>query len=182
MTRPLRMLPVPDGRPPALPPGMSGKGTSGVGTKSTMLAPLYAQETLAFDLRPDYDEPPPPPLGDLPDPADWARGVAQALIEVMGGVRPPASVVRLTSPQVYLAVSRRYGVAARRAGSPFTGGALTGRAAVRRLAVLRIRCSHTRADAAEVAVVIADGPRVRAMALELTGSGSQWRVTTLQIA
>ena len=65
--------------------------------------PMYVQEGLALD----FPVTPPAARGrpGTARPGVWSRGVAQALIEVMAGQRPPASVVRLTTPQVYLAVS-----------------------------------------------------------------------------
>ncbi|MEI2777161.1 MAG: Rv3235 family protein [Tetrasphaera sp.] len=148
---------------------------------------MFVQDALALGFHGDRDLVDNAPSTPLPDPAPWVRGVAQALIEVMAGIRPPASVVRLTTPPVYVAVARRYGATVRRAAtrSPAgTGPAVatpTGRGS-RRLAVLRIHCSCTRADTAEVAVVLVDGSRVRAMALELTALAGGWRVSALEIA
>ena len=173
MNAPIRVLPIPDHRPPALLPGER---------PVPAIHPMYVQEGLALDFR--SDAPPAPPVADreLPDPAVWSRGVAQALIEVMAGQRPPASVVRLTTPQVYLAVSRRYGVIARRAEAAAGRGHPAANPFARRLAVLRIRCCRSRHERAEVAVVLQDGHRVRTMALELVAFEATWRVATLQIA
>ncbi len=173
MTPPIRVLPIPTHRPPALAPGER---------PAPALRPLCVQDGLALDFRSDSDPAPPRAGGSLPDPAVWARGVAQALIEVMAGQRPPAGVVRLTTPSVYLAVARRYGAAIRRADAATHGSRPGARPATRRLAVLRLRCCRTRLESAEIAVVLQDGPRVRAMALELVAFDSTWRVATLQIA
>lgn len=186
----IRVLPIPPNQPPALPPGAD---------RTEVLRPMFVQDALALDFRGERDRVEVPTGQNLPDPAAWVRGVAQALIEVMAGIRPPASVVRLTTPPVYVAVARRYGVTVRRAATRAqtprhgpaagsqTGGrtpqpALVGRSGPRRLAVLRVHCSRTKPDIAEVAVVLADGSRVRAMALELTALAGGWRVSALQIA
>lgn len=173
MTRPIRLLPIPSHRPPALAPGE---------TPTAALRPMYVQEGLALDFRGDSDPAPPRAAETLPDPALWARGVAQALIEVMAGQRPPASVVRLTTPHVYVAVARRYAVATRRADTLARVARTGARPTTRRLAVVRIRCCRTRHESAEIAVVLRDGPRVRAMALELVAFEHTWRVASLQIA
>jgi hypothetical protein len=106
-----------------------------------------------------------------------AAHLGLALAEIMAGLRSPAQVVRWTTPEVHAVLARRAATVARRSATR------TGRVAPRpRIRVLRVHVCRPADGIAEAAVVLQDGPRVRAMALRLTGMDGRWRVEVLQVA
>lgn len=138
----------------------------------------YIQDSLAVDLASASDEqifgPQSTSRADLPEPGPWAGQIAQAIVEVMSGLRPPAQVVRWTTPQVYAVVARRGALAARRRAS----GA---RATSQRAVVRSVHVCEPADGVAECSVVVGEGSRVRAMAVRLAGQDGRWRVEALQI-
>lgn len=140
--------------------------------------PGYIQDALAVDLAAASDEqvfgPQSTSRADLPDPEPWAAQIAQAIVEVMSGLRPAAQVVRWTTPQVYAVIARRGALAGRRraAGS---------RGATQRAVVRTVRACEPADGVAECSVVVSEGARVRAMAIRLSGLDGRWRVEALQI-
>ena len=107
----------------------------------------------------------------LPDPHPLVSRLAQAVIEVVSGQRPPAQLIRHLAPTVYSVVARRALVAARRQ-----------QPGARRAAVVRrVRlCEPTDGVVEACAVVVAHG-RVRAMAMRLEGIDGRWVVTAITI-
>jgi hypothetical protein len=105
----------------------------------------------------------------LPDPAEWAGQVARVALEVATGLRPPAQLVRWSTQPVLAALTRRHALAQRGGGRP-------ARAAVRCLRV----CEPAPA-VAEVAAVVTDGTRVRALALRMEGEGGRWRISAFEL-
>ena len=97
------------------------------------------------------------------------------MLEVMTGVRPAPQVLRWTSPEVYAVVARRSALVARRVAE---GRAPRTRP---RLHVVRVRVCEPADGVAEAAVVVRDGPRVRAVAVRLVGQDGKWRVSALQV-
>ncbi len=163
----IRVLSIPDHRPPPRDPG------------SVWPDARHVQETLALELA-DRVPATATPIdldAELPDPLVWGFRVAQALIEVMAGLRPPAQVVRRTTPEVFVGVSRMFAGSRRRAASAATAG----RATPRRVRVHRVHLCRPAGGIAELAVTLIDGPRVRAMALRLEAVGADWRVTALAV-
>ncbi|WP_404384112.1 Rv3235 family protein [Knoellia locipacati] len=140
--------------------------------------PGYIQDALAVDLASASDEqmfgPQSTARADLPEPEAWAAQIAQAIVEVMSGLRPAAQVVRWTTPQVYAVVARRGALAARRRAS----GA---RASATRALVRSVHVCEPADGVAECSVVVTEGARVRAMAVRLAGQDGRWRVEALQI-
>jgi hypothetical protein len=172
--RPLRILPAPRTRPPLLV-GADEELDGGSRTSEAGHDPPsgYVQDALAvdFDLCSDdqlFGERP-TRRRDLPDPRPWAGHIAQALVEVMAGVRPAPQVLRWTTPEVYAVVARRAAVSTRRQG------------ATRRTVVRSIRVCEPADGVAEVSAVVLDGARVRALALRLVGLDGRWRVEALQV-
>lgn len=163
----IRVSAIPDHRPPPREPGVDWSDAE------------HVQETLALELANrvpatatplDVDE-------ELPDPLVWGFRVAQALIEVMAGLRPPAQVVRRTTPEVFVGVSRMFASSRRRAASAATAG----RATPRRVRVHRVHLCRPTSGVAELAITLIDGARVRAMALRLEAVGADWHVTALTV-
>lgn len=105
----------------------------------------------------------------LPDPRWWAGRLVQAAAEVLGGRRPIQQLMPWTSERVYADLARRL----RRRSGP-----LKGPAAAR---VRSVRVSQPRPGVAEVAAVLTQGGRGRAVALRLEGVDGRWRCVVLQV-
>jgi hypothetical protein len=117
----------------------------------------------------DEDDPPTPPdLGTLPDPRRWAALLAQAVVEILGGRRPVAQVLRWVDPEIHERL-RRSAPSARRA---------TGGPPVR---VRRVRVSTSLDGAVEAVAIVDDGTRCRAMAMRLEALERRWLCTALDI-
>lgn len=168
----VRVLPAPRHTPPGIPLPTHEQGRL---ERLNGAAP-YVQDALAVDFAAASDDqlfgPQPTHARDLPDPQQWAAHIAQAIVEVMHGVRPPTQVMRWTTPEVYAMVARRGSRAARRAG---------GRQTTHRTTVARVRICEPAPDVAEASVVLIDGPRVRALAARLVGRDGRWVVEALQV-
>lgn len=165
---PLRILPTPRHRPPVI------AETDDDWRTPATTGPQYVQDALAVDFSLRTDEEifgeQPTRRDDLPDPREWAGHLAQALVEVMGGVRPAPQVLRWTTPEVYAVVARRAAVSARRGLPP-----------ARRTVVRSLRVCEPADGVAEASAVVVDGGRVRALALRLVGLDGRWRVEALQV-
>lgn len=163
----IRIRPIPESRPPECHK-----------THAELMAEQapspYVQDALAvdFSLRSDQDlfGEQPTRRDDLPDPRDWAAHIAQALVEVMAGVRPAPQLLRWTTPEVYAVVARRAAVSARRGMPP-----------ARRTVVRSLRICEPADGVAEASAVVVDGGRVRALAMRLVGLDGRWRVEALQV-
>ncbi|MDO5504039.1 MAG: Rv3235 family protein [Actinomycetia bacterium] len=133
----------------------------------------FEQETLTFDEAPPPPPPPALPPSDLPDPVPLARPLAQALIEVIAGRRPVIQLLRWSSPTVYAALTAQAAVAHRRR--------LGQSRMPMRLTVRRVIVSQPQPDVTELAIVVIDGARVRAIALSLRGHDERWIIEALQV-
>lgn len=177
MSTPIHIVPAPSARPVGVP-----LPTRDEAARQRALGAPYVQDALAVDFRLASDDAvfgvQPTPADDLPDARSWSAHVGQALVEVMHGARPPAQVLRWTSPEVYTVVARRGALAARRAGHPLRQG----EGVVRRVRVRAARVCHPRDDVAEASLVLHDGGRLRALAIRLEGRDGRWVVTALQVA
>ena len=175
---PLHVAPPPRPLPPPLPLDEAVRRARAAAPGARRV-PGYVQDALAVDFSCASDEqvfgPQRTPRTDLPEPSVWAARMAQALLEVMTGVRPAPQVVRWTTPEVYAVVARRGALVARRCAE---GRAPRGR---QRIAVRRVRVCEPADGVAEAAVVVQHGPRVRAVALRLVGQDGKWRVSALQV-
>lgn len=104
----------------------------------------------------------------------WAARFAQAVVEVLGGDRPLAQLVRWTSHRVYVDLDRRLSILARTSD------------AGRRMRTVRpqvrsVHVFHPTPEAAEVSVHVRHGQRSRAIAARLELSGGRWQCTALQL-
>ena len=115
----------------------------------------------------EWAEPQPTPRAQLPDPHGWAPRLAQALVEVVGGERPLAQLVRWTSAEVYERLRRGLGYTRER--DPL-------RAVVRSVTV-----SEPADGVAEVAAIVRRGPRCTALALRMEGLDGRWQCTELEL-
>ncbi|HTW20346.1 MAG TPA: Rv3235 family protein [Mycobacteriales bacterium] len=107
---------------------------------------------------------------DLPDPGRTARGLAQAIVEVLAGARPPVQLTDLVTIDVLRMLRRGTG----RLGS------LPGRPAPRPV-IASVRVCEPCEAVAEVSAVIATGVRMRALALRLEGIDGRWRCTAVHL-
>lgn len=183
MTATIRVLPPPRSTPAGVPLPTHSEGAA---ERAASPAP-FVQDSLAVDFAAASDDelfgPQPTRAADLPDPRRWAAHIAQGLVEVMHGARPPAQVLRWTTPEVYAVVARRGTLAARRQAAR-TQAAAAGTGAPperRRTQVTRVLVCEPAEDVVEASVVLVDGRRVRALALRLVGRDGRWLVDALQV-
>lgn len=133
--------------------------------------PRFIQDALRFEDVDDDDLPRRMP--DLPDPRSLAGPIAQALVEVLAGRRPVVQLVRWTTPAVYAALTARATVAHRRRLADPRGPV--------RVTVRRVIVTRPHDDVAELAIVVIDGTRVRAMAARLRADLGRWTIDALQV-
>lgn len=104
-----------------------------------------------------------------PAPRGFALRFTQAALEVTAGLRPPAQLQAWTSDEVHATLQHRH-AAVLRSG--------------RRSRHCRVRSVHVSTPVhgvAEVAAVVGDGVRCRAVAFRMEGRNERWRVTALQL-
>jgi len=111
-----------------------------------------------------------PDAGSPPAACLWARQFLQAALEVSAGRRPVTQLVRWTTEDVFAVLGRRAALASRLA-RPRT---------VKTATVRSVRLCEVRPGVVEVAAVVADRSRARAVALRLEDDGGRWRVTALE--
>jgi Family of unknown function (DUF6459) len=117
-----------------------------------------------------------PVVGVLPDPKEWAAKFVQAAIEVALGLRPASQLIRWTSIEVHESLVRRGELVAR----AVRRGGIQGVQSVQPQLRALITCSPA-PQIWEVAAVIAEASRVRAVAFRMEGIQGRWRVTVLDI-
>lgn len=104
----------------------------------------------------------------------WAARFAQAVVEVLGGDRPIAQLLRWTSHRVYLEIERRLSILNRTTD------------AGRRMRTVRpqvrsVHVFHPTPTSAEVSVHVRHGQRSRAIAARLEQRNGRWQCTALQL-
>jgi uncharacterized protein DUF6459 len=104
-----------------------------------------------------------------PAPRGFALRFTQAALEVMAGLRPPGQLQPWTSEEVHATLQHRYAAALRTGARP------------RRCRVRSVHVAAPDEGIAEVAAVVADGARCRAVAFRMEGRGDRWRVTALHV-
>ncbi len=129
------------------------------------------------------------PFGPLPtsrsalsDPAEQARSLVVAVLEVLGGRRPLQQLMPHLDEAAYESVARQLAASLRRppdsgpAAEPSpTGGTRN------RLGIGTPRVCEPADGVAEVTLVVRWGGRVRAVAMRLEGIDGRWRCTVLDI-
>jgi hypothetical protein len=145
--------------------------------------PLVAtQGTLALDLLPRREPPVAPVVpitaGRRRGAEEWARRFAQATVEIVGGDRPAAQVVRWTSRDVFADLDRRAVLVAR------AGGHTPGQARVQpvRPRVLSVHTCFLHDQAFEASIHVRYGERSRAVAARFEARGPHWVCTALDWA
>jgi len=140
------------------------------------------QGTLALDLGALPPSPRTPDLHVVPGNGSpehrevqaWAARFAQATVEVLGGDRPLAQLLRWTSARVYADLERRVRILGRAAPAPQR----------RRTVRPQVRSVHVfrpGPDSAEVSVHVRHGHRSRALAARLERREGRWRCVALQL-
>jgi hypothetical protein len=105
----------------------------------------------------------------LPDPRVWSGRLVQAVVEVIGGLRPAAQLVRWTSAEVYSDISDAI-------GPQHLAPAARVRAAVK-----SVHVCEPADGVAEVCAVVQRGPRAQAVAVRLEGVDGRWLCTSLTL-
>ena len=108
------------------------------------------------------------------DVQQWAGRFAQAVVEVLGGDRPLAQLVRWTSQRVYADLDRRLKVLGR--SSDVGRRRRTVRPQVRSVHVF-----HPTPESAEISVHVRHGQRSRAIAARLELTRGRWQCTVLEL-
>lgn len=119
----------------------------------------------------EFFERQPTGTADLPPAAAWAQRFAQIINEVMGGQRPAKQVVKWVTPAVLSQLQPQ------RSGSGVT------QQRIKRLTpsvVKRVRVDQPADGVAEVAAVVRDRHRARALTLRLEGWDGRWICTSAQ--
>lgn len=139
------------------------------------------QGTLALDLEPVPGEPAVPDLRVVPggtadhrDLQEWAARFAQATVEVLGGDRPLAQLLRWTDAKVYADLDRRVRILAQAPPAPR-------RVRAARPLVRSVHICRPSPGAAEVSVHVRHGHRSRALAARLEHRGGRWQCVALQL-
>jgi Family of unknown function (DUF6459) len=162
-----RLRPVPVVEPRAA----SRVAVEGDDERDGVLRPSPQQAVLAFPV--PFPGPSPALAVEVPGGRAgahaWALHFTQAALEVVAGLRTPAQLVRWTSPDVQVALRRRHALARR-------AGARPPRSTVR-----SVHVTQPARGVAEVAAVVTDGVRHRALAFRMEGTTSRWRVTALEL-
>lgn len=168
-----------------------GTGDYGTGTLGSGHTVTAVQGTLALDLTPDLSPPVVPHTPALAgadvvpiptrlrnDVHRWAMQFAQACVEVVGGDRPAAQLIRWTTSEVHQELAYRAGVVAR-AGVHVAGQGRGRRPAVRPQ-VENVRTCFVSETAVEVTIRVRYGPRCRAIAGRLESRRGRWQCTVLE--
>lgn len=109
---------------------------------------------------------------NFPSAVATAHKITQQVIEILNGHRPPRHLQTWMLPNLYQSLVRRAALATRILGGPERTAAPH---------VRRVRVFHPLPRVAEVAVVVFDGRRIRAVAIRLQARRSQWHVTALEV-
>jgi Family of unknown function (DUF6459) len=104
-----------------------------------------------------------------PAPRGFALRFTQAALEVTTGLRPPAQLQAWTSDDVHATLQHRHAAVLRSSARP------------RRFRVRSVHVATPQQGVAEVAAVVSDGVRYRAVAFRMEGRDQRWRVTALQL-
>ncbi len=114
-----------------------------------------------------------------------AHRFAQAVVEIIGGDRPSAQVLRLTTVPVYQQICRRARLAVdaqTRRRSPLEATPIRSRRVTVRPVVASVRLSFVTGSAVEATVRVRHGERSRAMAARFELVGERWQCCALQFA
>lgn len=120
------------------------------------------------------------PDGVPPDHSRWVAGFVWAALEVAAGRRPIAQLVRWSSDEVRGALRQRRVLALRAHGTPVPVGP-AGPGSVARPRILSVRSCAPCPGVIESSVIVADGKRIRAVAVRVEEPAGRRQVTALEI-
>ncbi|MCI1640913.1 MAG: Rv3235 family protein [Actinomyces sp.] len=139
-------------------------------------------EVLDVEERLQRDPARPPEVASLPDPRQWASGLAQGVMEILQGLRPLTQLRRWVVPALYEELEAARGRAAPATGS---GNAAPGSGPPTRVApACRAQSAHAwpvREGVVEVCVTVRVGARTRAVAMRLEDFRGRWLATALDV-
>lgn len=104
----------------------------------------------------------------LPSARAWAARVVQAIVEVLGGVRPVGQLVRWTTTEVYDEIAGLVVPGPRPCAPP-------------RAVVRSVHVAEPADGVAEVCALVRRGARSTAVALRLEGRDGRWQCTALEL-
>lgn len=107
---------------------------------------------------------------DRPEPGAWVTRLVQAVVEVLAGDRPLLQLMRWLDIEVYEQLAAHVTARPGRPGRP---------GPVR--AVRSVHLCVPLPGVVEAAVVVASGPRARAVAVRLEGAPGRWRCTRMSM-
>lgn len=165
----LRLLP-----PPAIdPPYDDEREPTPITSGSLALAFPPPVDALPLRLVPPAEPTPDADVSvdQLPDPREWGARFAQAVVEVLVGVRTAAQLSRYTSLDVLHKLERWTG---RLAAAPSGGPA-------RRPRIASMHVCAPRDGVVEASAGVDTGVRRRAIALRFEGNANTWRCTALEL-
>lgn len=122
---------------------------------------------------PRVEVPAPPP--DRVDPKQWGARIALATFEVLLGRRPAAQLARYIDHRTAGALATQAAAYARKRQQSRSSGIATPQ-------VTSTHIQQPHVDAAELAIVLHDGYRFRAVAMRLTARNTAWVCTAFEIA
>jgi hypothetical protein len=106
----------------------------------------------------------------LPAPRSWAGRIVQAIVEVLGGIRPASQLVRWTTAEVFDEIS-----------GLVLGSGPPGEDAPPRGVVRSVHVTEPADGVAEVCALVRRGSRSTAVALRLEGMDGRWQCTALEL-
>jgi hypothetical protein len=133
---------------------------------------LIVRRASAWDDDDAASAPRPTPRTDLPEPHGWTARLVQAIVEVLAGDRPASQLVRWTSEEVYVTVSRR---------ATLAHTARAARPGPVRPVVRSVRVTEPADGVAEGCALVQRGVRATAVALRLEGIDGRWKCTALEL-
>jgi hypothetical protein len=183
MSTPSGTTPVPVRRPPAPEGELASVTRLALAGDDRETVPVAAvQGSLALHLRGRQAAPVTPELrvvggdgtGEQREVRAWAARFAQATVEVLGGDRPVAQLLRWTTARVYTDLDRRVRILGRTAPAPQR----------RRTIRPQVRSVHVfqpEPGSAEVSVHVRHGQRSRALAARVERRNGRWTCVALQL-
>ena len=182
-TPPPAPAPVPARRPPSPPGELATVTRLGPSPDEREVVPVAeVQGSLALDPRQARTAPAAPELRLVPGTGSrehrevqaWAARFAQATVEVLGGDRPVAQLLRWTTARVYQDLDRRVRILGRTAPAPT-------RLRTIRPQVRSVHVFQPHPGSAEVSVHVRHGQRSRAIAARLERQHGRWTCVALQL-
>ena len=111
----------------------------------------------------------------LPDPTKQVRFIAQAVVEILAGVRNVDQVAAIVSEEVYLRLRERAMLAARVRRLKADGASRP------TMLIRNLRMTTPKPGALEAVVLMSSAERTRAVTVRLEGRYNRWLATSIGI-